>query len=120
MGFISQFKAEELTGVCDKLIKLVSGDNNDQIIFYSLECLKEVAKDNNLRKYVNYDELFLNCQIILDARKPTDKKHWQSTMNITNNILSMFVCLALHGIESTEYAKKLKENNTNHSLRLTC
>lgn len=105
-----------------QLINLINlTHDDDQVMFFAMECLVEISKWDQFRVYLKYNQIFMKADTILSSRDPTIKPVWAKTMRKTNNLLEVILKLLKNKIEMTEFGKKhVEKSSAINSLRRIC
>lgn len=122
LEYVSTLKPEYVTKHVPQLINLINlTHDDDQVMFFAMECLVEISKWDQFRVYLKYNQIFMKADTILSSRDPTIKPVWAKTMRKTNNLLEVILKLLKNKIEMTEFGKKhVEKSSAINSLRRIC
>jgi len=123
LEYVSTLKPEEVIKHVPQLTSLINlVHDDDQVIFFAMECLVEISKWDQFREKIKFSQFFMKCDTILSSREPANKPLWAKTMKTTNNLLVVILKLLRNKIETTEFGKELvdKDSAGGNSLKRIC
>jgi len=121
LEYVSTLRPEEVIKHVPQLTNLIHLlHDDDQIIFFAMECLVEISKWDQFREKIKFNQFFMKCDTILSSRDPVNKPVWAKTMKTTNNLLVVIKKLLMNKIETTEFGKEHVDKNANNSLKRIC